>query len=136
LRKHLLYWRGFIRAMDTRSKIVTREGAVSRVTGMKPVVLLSSFDVLTVERIRRVNQLGGDADLLIAVITQVPGSLLPAQARAELAASLAMVDMVVIDDGPLTDFPGARIIDDNEADQQRTTQLIESIQQRNRAPGE
>ena len=136
MRKHLLCWRGFIRAMDTRSKIVTREGAVSRVTGMKPVVLLSSFDVLTVERIRRVNQLGGDADLLIAVITQVPGSLLPAQARAELAASLAMVDMVVIDDGPLTDFPGARIIDDNEADQQRTTQLIESIQQRNRAPGE
>ncbi len=122
--------------MDTRSKIVTAATAVSRASGTKTIVLLSAFDVLTAARIRRVNQLAGDADLLIAVITQVPGSLLPAQARAELAASLDLVDFVVIDDGPLTHFPGAWIIDDTEADRQRTTQLIEYVHQRNRAASE
>ncbi len=122
--------------MDTRSKIVPAATALSCAPGTKAIVLLSAFDVLTAARIRRVNQLAEDADLLIAVITQVPGSLLPAQARAELAASLDLVDFVVIADGPLTHFPDARIIDDTEADRQRTTQLIEYVHQRNRAASE
>ena len=122
--------------MDTRSKIVPAATALSRALGTKSIVLLSAFDVLTAARIRRVNQLALDADFLIAVISQVPGSLLPAQARAELAASLNLVDLVVIADDPLTHFPGAQIIDDTEADRQRTAQLIAYVHQRNRAASE
>ncbi len=122
--------------MDTRSKIVSLEEAAARASGTGTTVLLSHFDVLTAERVRQVKTLALDAGLMIAVISEVPGSLLPVAARAELAASLAMVDLVVITEEPLAHFPAARFVDDREMDSARTTRLTEHVQQRSREAGE
>jgi len=122
--------------MDTRAKIVTLEEAAERASGTGTTVLFSHFDVLTAERVRLVRTLALEAGMLIVVIAQVPGSLLPMQARAELAASLAMVDLVVITEAPVTRFPGARFVDDREIDKARTTRLIAHVQQKNGDSGD
>ncbi len=122
--------------MDTRAKIVSLGEAARRASGTGATVLYSHFDVLTAERVRLVRALAQEAGMLIAVTSEVPGSLLPVQARAELAAALAMVDFVVIAEAPVTCFPGARFVDDRETDAARTASLIAHIQQRNQGSGE
>ncbi len=114
--------------MDTRSKIIGIEEA-ARHTGHTAV--LSTFDVLTAPRIRRLREIADRGRPLLAIVTEQPGSLLPLRARAELAASLAIIDVVVI----VQEFvPGLfpNVLDEREPDERRTLDLIELIQRRNR----
>jgi hypothetical protein len=126
--------------MDTRAKIVSENEAAVQAVGRQTVLLLSSFDVLTATRIRRVRDLLKTGALLVAVITDSADTLLPTQARAELAASLAIIDLVIVGKEPvaalLGRFPGATVIDDHDADTRRTTELINYVHQRNRNAAE
>jgi len=114
--------------MDTRTKIVGREIAESRAAGSKAMFYAAGFDVLTAARLRRIREVAEPGALLVAVVTDLPNPLLPTQARAELAASLAIIDLVVIGD-----LPAPNLIDDTEADSCRTVELIHHMQRRNRA---
>lgn len=126
--------------MDTRAKIVPENEAAVQAVGRQTVLLLSSFDVLTATRIRRVRDLLKTGALLVAVITDSADTLLPTQARAELAASLAIIDLVIVAKEPvaalLGRFPGSTVIDDHDSDTRRTTELINYVHQRNRNAAE
>lgn len=115
--------------MDTRSKILTLEEATRGWTCYS--VVFGSFDVLTAARVRRLREIA-TSDILIAVVTAIPGSLLPVRARAELAASLAIIDCVVIaDDAAALVSNAVAVFDEREADTRRTTELIDYVQRRN-----
>ena len=122
--------------MDTRSKIVSAKQASANAKDRKTTLLISSFDVLTSARIHRVRALAQPNTPLIAIVTELADSLLPLQARAELAAALAIIDLVIVADESvahvLTQFPVATVIDDNQDDARRTAELIEYVHQRNR----
>ena len=115
--------------MDTRSKILTAEEAAARYTDT-PVVL-ATFDVLTAPRIRRLREIAAQARTLIAIVQEVPGSLLPLRARAELAASLAIIDCVIETGADAIVAKASAIFDEREAEQRHTAELIEHVQRRN-----
>jgi bifunctional ADP-heptose synthase (sugar kinase/adenylyltransferase) len=90
-------------AVNTRDKIVAADGIVERLKGfmtpgVKLVVAFGSFDLLSREMVRQLESARKDNVLLIAAVDPKSGSdtLLPAEARAQLAAGLAAVDLVVI----------------------------------------
>lgn len=113
--------------MDTRTKITTPHQARARLANSPHIAYRAGFDVLTAARIQSLRQVAQPGTLLIAVIEDQPNSLLATQARAELAASLAIIDLVVI--GP---FPTPNLIDDTEADARHTAELIQHVHRRNR----
>ena len=79
--------------MDTRSKIVTAAEAPRGV-----VLAAGSFDVLGVEQVRELQHIRGrhPARPLIAAVLPCPDAVLSLPGRAEMAASLRMVDYVLI----------------------------------------
>ncbi len=97
-------------------------------------MVFASFDVLTASRIRSLGAMASPVRPLIAVIREVPGSLLTLQARAELAASLGIIDCVVAGgDTTVLRANAAAIQDEPEADAAQTLELIHHVQRRNRA---
>ncbi len=118
--------------MDTRSKIIALEQAIERAPTCG--VVLASFDVLTVERIHRLKEIRHDSPCLMAVVSDVPGSLLNVTARAELAASLLVIDWVVIAENPKSLIEcTAKVYDECEADSRRAADLVRYVHQRNSA---
>ena len=79
--------------MDTRSKIVTLAEAPRGA-----VLVAGIFDVLRAWHARQLHQIRGQASGLpvVAVVLSQPGAVLDVAARARMAASLRMVDYVVI----------------------------------------
>lgn len=118
--------------MDTRSKIITAEQALERVPECGAV--LASFDVLTAERIRRLQAIRHDSPSLMAILADVSGSLLNVTARAELAAALSLIDWVVIaEDSTSLTQRAAKVYDEREADARRAADLVRYVHQRNLA---
>jgi glycerol-3-phosphate cytidylyltransferase-like family protein len=100
-----------MRALDTRKKILDSEATV--VTG--------HFDPLTAAHAERLATLKQAGRLLVVIITSPPEALLPARARAELVAGLAVVDRVIIAD---------EIAREEAADAERTRAIIELVRSR------
>jgi bifunctional ADP-heptose synthase (sugar kinase/adenylyltransferase) len=91
------------RALNTRDKIVPVEGLAARVkvasaAGAKVVVASGGFDLLSREMIKQLESARAGNVVLIAAVDPDTGSdrLLPAEARSQLAAGVAAVDLVVI----------------------------------------
>ena len=80
--------------MDTRSKIVDA-AAGRRLVQSGAIVVSGCFDPLTAAHARRLAELKREGAPLVVLIAQSPDEILPARARAELVASLAVVDGVV-----------------------------------------
>ena len=123
--------------MDTRTKILTPV-ALAELDPPRPLLLaVGRFDILRVEMARELaaaRRRTGAASLL-AVVRQLPDELAPLDARAELAAALRVIDYVfVAADGDLTGLAAAmqpiEIMNLEEADAQRTRQLIEHVHSR------
>ncbi len=88
---------GIRRAVDTRNKILNT-AELRRVAG--PVALATGyFDVLREEHVRELEGLGGQesggSPRLIVAVLPLEGALLEQGARAELVASLRVVDYVI-----------------------------------------
>src|SRR5438552_1583427 len=86
--------------VDTREKIVDLSGATAiaaspRSRGVRWKLVSGYFDVLTPGHVRALIS-AADGAPLMAIILDRPDSLLPSRARAELAASLRMVDYVLL----------------------------------------
>ena len=91
--------------MNTRDKIVPLEALAARVkaasaAGAKVVVASGCFDLLSREMMKQLESArGGNVVLVAAVDPEArPDQLLPAEARAQLTAGVAAVDLVVIAD--------------------------------------
>jgi bifunctional ADP-heptose synthase (sugar kinase/adenylyltransferase) len=89
--------------LNTRDKIVPAEALAARAkaaaaAGAKVVVVSGCFDLLSREMIKQLESArDGNVVLVAAVDPEAgPDGLLPAEARAQLAAGVAAVDLVVI----------------------------------------
>jgi bifunctional ADP-heptose synthase (sugar kinase/adenylyltransferase) len=80
--------------MDTRSKIIDAVAA-RRLVQSGATVVSGCFDPLTAAHARRLAELKREGAPLVVLIAESPDEILPARARAELVAALAVVDGVV-----------------------------------------
>jgi bifunctional ADP-heptose synthase (sugar kinase/adenylyltransferase) len=127
--------------MDTRDKIIDLSRAADvaadlRTRGARPKLVAGYFDVLTPDHIRRLRALSNGQPLIAAVLDP-PEPLLGPRARAELAASLSVIDYVILvqDDGleqALERIQPDEVVREESADQRRTQALIEHVHRRQR----
>lgn len=81
--------------MDTRSKILTAPAALE-ITARPIAIFTGTFDVLRAGHVRALEAAHApEGGALLVVVLPRAGELLPQCARAELVASLRMVDYVV-----------------------------------------
>ena len=120
---------------DTRSKIVSVAAFLDYATShpsQKVVAVL--LDPLYGPHVRRLTEIAGDATLLV-IVESPEAPLLDARARAELAASLTMVELVTTADpqasAVLRSQLGGRILDEREADETRYRELAAHVRRRN-----
>jgi glycerol-3-phosphate cytidylyltransferase-like family protein len=86
--------------VDTRNKILDPAEAAARIhrlcaDGRSVRLITGFFDPLTPAHARRLNRLASENSHLTVIVTDPPDPILPLRARAELAAALAAVDLVV-----------------------------------------
>jgi hypothetical protein len=79
--------------LDTRTKIVSTEEA-ARLASSGATVVSGYFDPMTASHARRLAQLKREGAPLLVLIAEPENAILPARARAELVASLRVVDFV------------------------------------------
>ena len=113
--------------MDTRTKIVPTEEA-ARISAGGATVISGCFDPMIAAHAERLQQLKRAGTPLLVAITDPPNPVLPARARAELVAGLAVVDYVTESASGLT--PQVRL---EQEHQRRFDQLIELVHARQRA---
>jgi bifunctional ADP-heptose synthase (sugar kinase/adenylyltransferase) len=126
--------------VDTRSKIITPEEAISvagraRGQGNRVVLVTGYFDPLVAAHARRLEEIAAGDRTVIVVVNNPVKAVLPARARAELAAALRAVDYVVISEEPAPRMWMERLAPDavfreEAADEARTGDLIKHVQSR------
>lgn len=129
--------------MDTRNKILTQAEAIEtsrrlRQQGRTVVVATGCFDPLLAEHANRLEGLRERSALVMVVVADPPRPILPARARAELVAALAVIDYVVLaEKGRLEDLvaqlEAAEVLRGEAADQELTRDLIRHVHTRQRA---
>jgi hypothetical protein len=112
--------------LDTRSKIL--DGAAARQRAQSAMVISGHFDPLTAAHARRLAELKRPGTPLLVAIATPPDMILPARARAELVAALAVVDHVAESADGLT--PAVRLEDEDET---RRAALIRHVHARQSA---
>ena len=80
--------------MDTRTKIVPAREAM-RIAEAGAIVVSGYFDPLISGHAERLRELKREGRALIVAVSEPENPILPARARAELLAGLAVVDHVV-----------------------------------------
>jgi glycerol-3-phosphate cytidylyltransferase-like family protein len=128
--------------LDTREKIInlTRAAGIAahlRRGGMSWKLVTGYFDVLTPDHIRGLNALA-NCGMLMAIVLDPPDPLLASRARSELAASLRVVDYVILLgsaglDQAIHELQPDEVIRTETTDQQRSQALIEHVHRRNRS---
>jgi hypothetical protein len=119
--------------LDTRSKIIGREEALSRIRRRAGSVIVTGyFDPVTVAHARRLRQISAEYSGIAVFLSDLPQPILPARARAELLAAMRIVDCVVLPQErasqPLD--PEIPVLREEEADETRLRRLIEHVHQR------
>jgi glycerol-3-phosphate cytidylyltransferase-like family protein len=123
--------------VDTRTKILT-PAALAALDPPRPLLLVTGrFDILRVEAVQDLaaaRQRTGARSLMV-VVWPFDGELAPVDARAEMAAALRVVDYVFVAENEAMESLDAglhpiEIIDLEEADADRTRQLIEHVHSR------
>ena len=123
--------------MDTRRKILTRSQALETANALRtvgtPIVLMSGyFDVLQPSMTRQIPS--PRPGRLFALVLDPPAPLLVAQARAELAAALQVIDYVIYSPSEPADFIASLAPDQHiRAQEDHLTireQLIRHVSQR------
>jgi hypothetical protein len=128
--------------LDTRDKILDQKQAANiaagfRSRGVKWKLVEGYFDVLTPALVRSLETLADGTPLMAAVLDPA-APLLPSRARAELAASLRVVDYVLLLGGAaleplLEELRPDEIIRAEPEDRRRFEALIEYVHRRNSA---
>jgi len=113
--------------LDTRTKIVPADDP--RLAG-RPLVA-AYFDPLVSTHTARLRELAAQHGPLAVCVCDPPDPLLPALARAELAAACRDVALVVIGDASLSQ--ATEIIDERPADLDRRATLMRHVHSRQNA---
>jgi hypothetical protein len=129
--------------VDTREKILTVGVAAETLAGDGWVALTGQFDPLTAEQARRVTEAGKDGRKVLAVVLRgsEDGSLLSAEARAQLMAGLRAVAAVVVcteaEWQALRSRVGAKTIikEDSSGEAARSARFAEFVRERQGAAG-
>jgi hypothetical protein len=111
--------------LDTRTKIVEPH-SVPRGRPVKIVICYA--DPLWAREVAALREQAGSGSLLVVAVDDPPDPLLPARARAELAASLAFVDYVITD--PDAAIPEAQVFDLRTADLESRQSLVDQVLRR------
>jgi len=126
--------------MDTRTKILTAADLAALDPPRPLLVVTARFDVLRAAMVQELAAALGrsGANSLLALVRPLPDELAPIAARAEMAASLRVVDYVFIaENGDLSSLPATlqpvEIVSLEEADAARIRQLIENVHSRQSA---
>jgi len=118
--------------VDTRDKILSSCEDLALLGGAG-IVVTGHFDPLLAAHAVRLRELAAEGQPLVVVITEPAVPLLPARARAEMVAGLAMVDHVIV----ATDASGVpaswQVYHEEEADSARTSNLIRHVHLRQSA---
>lgn len=113
--------------MDTRTKIVSITDA-ARIAGSGATVVSGHFDPLLASHAERLAELKQEGAPLLVLIAAPENPILPARARAELVAGLAIVDYVAESDEGF-----AQQVRLEQEDEKRLQRLIEHVHARQRA---
>jgi hypothetical protein len=113
--------------VDTRTKIVPLVEA-QRIAALGATVVSGYFDPLLASHAERLQGLKREGTPLVVLIADPGNPILPARARAELVAGLAVVDHVVESGNGL--IPHVRLEQEHD---QRLDELIEHVHARQRA---
>ncbi len=126
--------------MDTRTKVIGAEAAFEaarrvRASGKRVKLVTGYFDPLLAAHARRLREFADPGSALFVAICEPAHPILPARARAELVAALAMVDYVILAEAPASDgFPDGLEPDETEreeaVDERLTEDLIRHVQSR------
>lgn len=124
--------------MDTRTKILTAQQAVKVArdlaqAGRRLRAVSGYFDPLLAEHARRLAACRDAGGALMVVVGSPERPILPARARAELVAALAVVDYVVLAQDGLTELlarAGAVIERQEHFDEQIRQELIAHVHRR------
>ena len=121
--------------MNTREKIRPFEFLHSLSSEKEDWVLVAGlFDPLTSELAQRLTSQTKEGQKLLTVVVDAPGTLLTAEARAILVASLRAVDAVVTcseDEWDQLAINGAfRFVDEVKDDQLRTAEFVQFVLKR------
>ena len=116
--------------MDTRDKIISDPGEARHSTWVT-----GYFDVLRPWHITALERIKSGGNKLTAVILPLPDALLPQRARAELAASLRVIDYVILAEDETAAALLQRIEPENllrleKDDLQRRNELIDHVHKR------
>jgi hypothetical protein len=111
--------------LDTRTKIVAPERVAGR------TLVAAYVDPLVATHAQRFQELADEHGPLALCLCDPPNPLLPARARAELAAALRHVEFVVIGDAALAQAPS--VIDERPADLARRAALMAHVRNRQNA---
>jgi hypothetical protein len=112
--------------LDTRTKIVSTEEA-SRLAASGATVVTGYFDPMVASHAQRLAQIKRAGVPLLVLIATPENAILPARARAELVASLSVVDHVAEDCGVSAHF---RL---EQEDTGRLARLIDHVHARQNA---
>lgn len=107
--------------MDTRTKIVD--------TARGTLAVAAYFDPMVAAHTDRLRELASQHGPLTVCVCDPDDALLPARARAELAAACRDVERVVIGEESLAGFE--RVIDERPGDAERRAALMRHVQERN-----
>lgn len=102
-------------------------------SGMPITVVSGYFDPLLAGHARRLGEIAAPGGILVAVVTEPERPILPARARAELVAALAVVDYVVPAEEAgelLAQLPADRVFREEAADLRRTQELVARVHQK------
>jgi hypothetical protein len=114
--------------LDTREKIVPAQAV--RATGAV-LLVVAYFDPLHAVEARRIHELSDDAGTVVVALDDPPDPLLSRRARAELAASLSVVDYVVMDSqAAVRALATARVYDLRAEHSQHRESLARHVQRR------
>lgn len=121
--------------MDTREKIVPVRDVWPRLAHGKWLAMVGLFDPLTVTLAKHVAESAAPGRNLLAVVLDADHTLLPAEARAALMASLRTVDLVTVaksHEWRATVGSGRRIeiLEDAEWERRRSTEFVELVLKR------
>jgi bifunctional ADP-heptose synthase (sugar kinase/adenylyltransferase) len=125
--------------LDTRKKIVSLEQALTAIRERPGWVAVTGyFDPLTAEHSRRLREIRTRHSGIVVFLSDPADPVLPARARAELLAALAMVDYVVLPQecaSPASSLldSGAPVLREEEADEARFKSLLRRVQERHKA---
>jgi len=108
--------------LDTRTKIVAAERLAGR------TVVAAYFDPVVATHAQRFHELAMEHGPLAVCVCDPPNPLLPVRARAELAAALRDVEVVVMGEAALAQ--AVAIIDERPADLARRAALMAHVRSR------